>query len=164
VLVFAVLYGLTAAGSFVLVEAVRRSDPVWDGSVRGLAGLSRRSPHLALSLVVIMLSLTGIPLTAGFWGKFLVFAGASIGGYLWLAVAGMLGSVVSFGYYGRAIRSAYMAEPETSTAQAVEPDPSGASAGGAATAVTVGIAAAIVLVGVAPLIWGLAPVMRVVAR
>ena len=110
VLIFAVLYGLTSVASFIFVVALREVEPSWDGSIPGLAGLSRRHPALAASLVVIMLSLTGIPLTAGFWGKFLIFGAASVGGYLWLAIVGMLGSVVSFGYYGGTLRAAFMDE------------------------------------------------------
>jgi NADH-quinone oxidoreductase subunit N len=156
VLVFAVLYGLTAAASFVFVEALRLFDPSWDGTIRGLAGLSRRSPVLAASLAVIMFSLTGIPLTAGFWGKFLVFASASIGGYLWLAIAGVLGSVVSFGYYGAAIRSAYIDEQEQRYGEQIS-DGNVASPARLAT-VTVGVMAAlIVVVGVVPLASGLTP-------
>lgn len=157
VVVFAVLYGLTAVGSFVLVEALHSTDPGWDGSVKGLAGLSRRRPALAISLAVIMFSLTGIPLTAGFWGKFLVFASASVLGYLWLAIAGVLGSVVSFGYYGAVIRSAFMDDSPGGPVTDLRP-------GGLSGAVAVGIAVSIVIVGVAPLFWGLAPLLRVFVR
>jgi NADH-quinone oxidoreductase subunit N len=163
VLVFAVLYGLTAAASFVFVEALHRADPSWDGTVRGLAGLSRRSPALAASLAVIMFSLTGIPLTAGFWGKFLVFAGAAVGGYLWLAVAGVLGSVVSFGYYGAAIRSAYIDEaPSQEDGQSAE-EPS-ATRSRLATGTVGVLAVLIVAVGVAPLVSGLTPVFNALLR
>lgn len=163
VLVFAVLYGLTAAASFVLVEALHRADPGWDGSISGLAGLSKRSPALAASLTVIMLSLTGIPLTAGFWGKFLVFAAASVGGYLWLAIVAVLGSVVSFGYYGAAIRSAYIDEPPAldseEGAEGAPPIPMRLATG------TVGaLALLIVLVGVVPLASGLGPVITTLLR
>jgi len=161
--VFAVLYGLTAAASFVLVEAIRRFDPLWDGTIRGLAGLSRRSPALAASLAVIMFSLTGIPLTAGFWGKFLIFAGASVGGYLWLAIAGVLGSVVSFGYYGAVIRSAYIDEPG-------EPEVVGSVAAATAARSRVSVATVsvlavlIVIVGTAPMVSGLAPVLNALLK
>jgi NADH-quinone oxidoreductase subunit N len=163
VLVFAVLYGLTAAASFVLVEALHRADPAWDGSIGGLRGLSRRSPALAASLTVIMLSLTGIPLTAGFWGKFLVFAAASVGGYLWLAIVAVLGSVVSFGYYGSAIRSAYMDEAAPSEEEEpAEGAPAPHSRLG--TAMVGALALVIVLIGVAPLVSGLGPVITGLLR
>jgi NADH-quinone oxidoreductase subunit N len=160
VLVFAVLYGVTAAASFVLVEALHRSDPSWDGSIRGLAGLSRRSPALAASLGVIMLSLTGIPLTAGFWGKFLVFAYASIGGYRWLAIAAVLGSVVSFGYYGATIRSAFIDDDSGLTVF----DESVARSARLVTGTVVTLAVAIVLAGVVPLATGLGPVLRMLVH
>jgi NADH-quinone oxidoreductase subunit N len=161
--VFAVLYGLTAAASFVLVEALHRADPAWDGSIGGLKGLSRRSPALAASLTVIMLSLTGIPLTAGFWGKFLVFAAASVGGYLWLAVVAVLGSVVSFGYYGSAIRSAYMDEAAPSEEE--EPAEGAPAPHSRLGTATVGaLALVIVLIGVVPLVSGLGPVITGLLR
>jgi len=162
VLVFAVLYGLTAAGSFVLVEALHRTDPGWDGSIARLAGLSRREPLVAASLAVIMFSLTGIPLTAGFWGKFLVFAGASVGGYLWLAVAGVLGSVVSFGYYGAVIRSAYMDQQEGAPAvgaDVAEMDTTSTPSAGPVRFVIAAIALLVLVAGVAPIFYGLAPVL-----
>jgi NADH-quinone oxidoreductase subunit N len=163
VLVFACVYGLTAATSFVLVEALRRSDPSWDGSIRGLAGLSGRSPALAVSLAVVMLSLTGIPLTAGFWGKFMVFAYASVGGYRWLAIVGVLGSVVSFGYYGAATRSAFIDEdePREETAAGEE---GVAPVARLATGTVVGLALTIVLVGVVPLASGLESALRALFR
>lgn len=163
VLVFAILYGLTAAASFVLVQALHEADRTWDGTIRGLAGLSRRSPALAVSLAVIMFSLTGIPLTAGFWGKFLVFAGASVGGYLWLAIVGVLGSVVSFGYYGAAIRSAYIDEPATP-----DEEPAGEQVGsgrlGMAGSSAGVLAILIVVAGVAPMVWGYQGVLGALLR
>jgi NADH-quinone oxidoreductase subunit N len=163
VLVFAVLYGLTAAASFVLVEAIHRFDPSWDGTIRGLAGLSRRSPALAASLAVIMFSLTGIPLTAGFWGKFLIFAGASVGGYLWLAIAGVLGSVISFGYYGAAIRSAYIDEPREPEVVGSVARPTAAHSRISVVTVSV-LAVLIVIVGAAPMVSGLAPVLNALLK
>ena len=161
---FAVLYGLTAATSFVFVEALYRSDLSWDGTIRGLAGLSRRSPALAVSLVAIMLSLTGIPLTAGFWGKFLVFAYAAVGAYRWLAIVGVLGSVVSFGYYGAAIRSAFIDEPESDDDELPYVEPPVAPTARLVTGTVVTLATVIVLAGVVPLATGLEPALRALVR
>jgi NADH-quinone oxidoreductase subunit N len=148
VLLFAVFYGLTSAASFVFIVALQEAEPAWDGSVAGLAGLSRRRPAMALSLAVIMLSLTGIPMTAGFWGKFFVFAAAAVGGYVWLAIVGMLGSVVSFGYYGAVMRSAFM-DAETGESEPV------AKRAAVASLSTASLAVLILLVGVVPFIAGL---------
>ncbi len=117
VLVFGVFYALAAAGAFLAAEAAGEGEG-WDGSIASLAGLGRRRPVLAASLAVCLLSLTGIPLTAGFWGKLLVFASASTT-VLWLAIVGVVGSVVSFGYYGGVLRAVYLDE----TAEAPEPAP-----------------------------------------
>jgi NADH-quinone oxidoreductase subunit N len=163
VVVFAVLYGVTSAASFLFVVALREAEPDWDGSITGLAGLSRRHPSLAVSLAVVMFSLTGIPLTAGFWGKFLVFAYAATGGYLWLAIVAMLGSVVSFGYYGAVLRAAFMspAQPVAiPVADLAEAPPSAAAA--PATLATIALALLIVAIGVAPLLTTLDPLSRLV--
>ncbi len=120
---FAATYGFGVAGSFLAVEALRGGLPEWDGSVAGLAGASRKRPWAAFALAVSLLSLTGIPLTAGFWGKALVFLGGIDAGLLWLAIVGVVGSVVSFGYYGRVIRALYIDVPEAAgESDAVEPD------------------------------------------
>jgi NADH-quinone oxidoreductase subunit N len=133
---FMVVYGLAAAGAFLAVQAIAEGDPGWDGAIGGLAGLSRRMPVVAASLVVLMMSLTGMPLFAGFVGKLAVF-GTAIGTWTWLAVLGMLGSVVSFGYYGSVLRAAYLLEPK-------EAAPAGSPPWGPA-ALAVAIAAALVV-------------------
>lgn len=156
VLVFGVLYGLTSLASFIFIVALREAEPDWDGSIPGLEGLSRRRPALAASLVAIMLSLTGIPLTSGFWGKFLVFSVASVSGYLWLAIAGVLGSVVSFGYYGGVLRAAFMDEEKAAAPAEEAPQPEApARLRGFATVATVVLAILIVAVGVLPFVMGL---------
>ena len=153
-LFFIGLYGLTSVASFVFVVALREVDGGWDGSIRGLAGLSRRHPMLAASLVPIMLSLTGIPLTAGFWGKFVVFGIAATQGYLWLAIVAVLGSVVSFGYYGGVLRAAFLDQP-VGSGDRPETAPGLALASGSAAASAVALAVIIVLIGVLPLVTGL---------
>jgi NADH-quinone oxidoreductase subunit N len=164
VLVFAVLYGLSAVASFVLVEALRGVDPGWDGSIGGLAGLSRRRPALAASVAIVMFSLTGIPLTAGFWGKFLVFASATVGGYLWLAVVGVLGSVVSFGYYGSVIRAAYIDVPVPGDEAPMSGEGVPDSRHRLSTSTTVLLAVVIGVAGVVPLASGLTPFMAALIR
>lgn len=77
-----------------------------------LAGLHRRSPLLALALMVSLFSLAGIPPTIGFTGKFLVFVAAIEKGYLALVLVAMVNVVVSLYYYLLVIRAAYLLEPQ----------------------------------------------------
>lgn len=76
-----------------------------------LAGLSRRSPVMAAMLSIFLLSLTGVPLTAGFFGKFYIFKAALDADLVWLAVLGLLNSAVAAYYYLRIIVMMYMQEP-----------------------------------------------------
>ena len=75
-------------------------------------GLAARHPLLALTLAVFLLSLIGIPPTAGFVGKFYLFGAAVKSGYVWLAVIGVLNSAAAAYYYLRLIVYMYMREPE----------------------------------------------------
>jgi NADH-quinone oxidoreductase subunit N len=79
--------------------------------IEELAGLHRRSPILALALLVSLFSLAGIPPTIGFTGKFLVFLAAVQKGYLALVIIAMINVVISLYYYLLAIRAAYLLEP-----------------------------------------------------
>jgi NADH-quinone oxidoreductase subunit N len=150
---FMACYAIAAAGAFMAVEAVSESEPEWDGNVAGLAGLARRRPGLAAALTVLMLSLTGMPLAAGFVGKLAVFSAAVWTGTPWLALVGVIGSVVSFGYYGAVIRAAYLSDnggPESLVPH--RPGPA-----------TVAVAVAAVLtvaIGFAPLIVGMDALAR----
>ena len=156
-IVFAGLYGLGAAGAFLVAEAVHEGDPQWDGSIAGLAGLSRRRPALSAALAALMLSLTGIPLFGGFVGKLGVFAGAA-GSLTWLAVAGVIGSVVSFGYYGSVLRAAYLAEEGEPTAEAV------ATSSGPAALVAISLAVLTVVFGLVPVLFGTRWLLFLIAR
>ncbi len=79
--------------------------------VAGLAGLHRRSPLLALALMVGIFSLGGIPPTIGFTGKFLVFTAAMEKGHFLLVLIAMANVAVSLYYYIQIIRAAYLLEP-----------------------------------------------------
>ena len=111
VLFYLLIYTFTTAGAFgalVLLEragheAVRLED---------FGGLATRHPMLAAALSIFLLSLVGIPPTAGFVGKFYLFGAAVKAGYVWLAVVGVLNSAVAAYYYLRLIVYMYMREPE----------------------------------------------------
>jgi NADH-quinone oxidoreductase subunit N len=79
--------------------------------IEELAGLHRRSPLLALALMVSLFSLAGIPPTIGFTGKFLVFVAAMERGYFTLVLIAMINVVISLYYYLLVIKAAYMLEP-----------------------------------------------------
>ncbi len=76
-------------------------------------GLARRHPLIALSITISMISLAGIPLTAGFMGKLYIFRDAIVGGYFYLALIGILTTLVSIYYYLRPIMAMYFHEEET---------------------------------------------------
>lgn len=168
---FAATYGFGAAAAFLSIEALRGANPDWDGSIAGMAGFAKKHPMISFTLAVSMLSLTGIPLTAGFWGKAFVFLGAVDNGTVWIALVGVIGSVVSFGYYGRVIRSLYIDEPMAGEPSAVEPEADNAGDSAADTGErvvapariwpAVAAAAIILAVGIIPMITGLDWVSRV---
>jgi proton-translocating NADH-quinone oxidoreductase chain N len=107
-------YLFTQLGAFfvaVLIGVQLGSDEIAD-----YAGLSRRAPVSALLMAVFMLSLTGLPPTAVFIGKFYVLAAAIDNGLLWLAVVGILNSVISLYYYVGVIRAMYVMPAATERA------------------------------------------------
>jgi NADH-quinone oxidoreductase subunit N len=76
------------------------------------AGLGRRYPALAAVMAVAMLSFTGVPPTLGFIGKFMLFQTVLQGGFIWLAIIGVVTSLISAFYYLRVIVIMYMQEGE----------------------------------------------------
>ena len=75
------------------------------------AGLGRRSPLLAATLTIFLLSLIGIPMTGGFFAKFYVFSAALQSNLVWLMIIGVLNSAIGAYYYLRIIVAMYMREP-----------------------------------------------------
>lgn len=108
VVFYAMLYVFSNTGAFAVATAVE----VDTGStgMEAFAGLSRRSPMLAAIMTICMLSLAGIPPLAGFVGKFYLFSGAIQSGYLWLALIGLVMSMVSVYYYLSLARIMYIGE------------------------------------------------------
>jgi NADH-quinone oxidoreductase subunit N len=81
--------------------------------IKELAGLHKRSPLLAMTFMLGLFGLAGIPPTVGFTGKFMVFAAAMEKGLLWLVVVGMINATISLYYYLIVIKAAYLLEPTT---------------------------------------------------
>ncbi len=91
----------------VMVAADRRTIGIGD-----LAGLHKRSPLLAVALMLSLFSLAGIPPTIGFTGKLLIFAAAVEKGLFVLVVIAMVNVVISLYYYLLVLKAAYLAEPD----------------------------------------------------
>ncbi|GAB4084460.1 NADH-quinone oxidoreductase subunit NuoN [Myceligenerans cantabricum] len=108
ILFYLLAYGVATVGAFGVVSLVRERSA--DGVVLGEAtdltawrGLGRRAPWLTAAFSLFLLSMAGIPLTAGFVAKFGVFSAAVAAGFWWLAVVGVLASVVAVAFYVRVI-------------------------------------------------------------
>jgi NADH-quinone oxidoreductase subunit N len=101
-LVYLFVYAFMQMGAFAVVALMRRQDVVGD-ELKDLNGLFFRQPFAAVAMLLFMLSLGGIPPTAGFMGKFWLFGAAIESGYVWLAVIGVLNSAVSLYYYIRIV-------------------------------------------------------------
>ena len=107
-------YLFTQLGAFFV--AVLIGTQVGTDEIPDYAGLSRRAPVPAFLMAVFMLSLTGLPPTSVFVGKFYVLAAAIDNGLLWLAVVGILNSVISLYYYVGVIRAMYVMPAATERA------------------------------------------------
>jgi NADH-quinone oxidoreductase subunit N len=146
ILFYLAAYSATAIGAFAVVGAIeRRARPddepadAWD--LARFAGLARRRPALAFAMAVFLLSLAGIPPTAGFVGKLYIFQ-AAIGAQLYaLAVLGVLTSVLGAYYYLRVLVYMYMRPPEGETEAISTPAMSVALAAAVAVVVVLGVIA-----------------------
>jgi NADH-quinone oxidoreductase subunit N len=112
-LFYLLAFTLTSFGAWAVLLTMEQADGT-GLSLESLAGLGKRAPLLAAAMTVCMLSFTGIPLTLGFWGKFYLFRTAIEGGYVWLAVLGLLTSLLAAYVAFRIIRQMYFraGEPE----------------------------------------------------
>ena len=101
-LVYLWVYLFMQLGAFAIISMLRRQDVVGD-ELKDLSGLYFRKPFAAIAMLIFMLSLGGIPPTAGFMGKVWVFGAAIDQGFVWLAVIGVVNSAISLYYYYRVI-------------------------------------------------------------
>ena len=123
-LFYLVAYLFGNMGAFFVVEAVAQSDG--SEAISAYKGLAQRSPLLALSMLLFLLSLGGIPFVAGFWAKLFVFWAAVEGctGWCqmyWLVLVGAILTVVALFYYLLVAKRMYIDAPERTQPVAVSP-------------------------------------------
>ena len=110
---YIVTYVLTTLGSFGMIMLLSRQGFEAE-QIDDLKGLSRRSPWFALVMTIFMLSLAGLPPTVGFYAKLSVLqslVSTNVEGYLWLAIAAVVLSLVGAYYYLRVIKVMWFDEP-----------------------------------------------------
>jgi proton-translocating NADH-quinone oxidoreductase chain N len=145
VYVYLVAYLLMNLGVFAVAILRERQTGSTDITVQ-FGGLARSAPGLAALTAVLLLSLTGIPPTAGFLGKFYLFAAAVHSRqWAWLAFIGIINSVISLYYYMNIARAMYFGRPEHGEAEV--PDGSAAILTSPAFSIPVLAVAAIALIG-----------------
>jgi len=113
-LFYLVAYALTNFGTWGVVIALEQAEGK-GLAISDYAGLGRKYPALAAAMTIFMLSLTGFPPTLGLVGKFYLFRAVLSGGYVGLAIIGVLTSLISAYYYLRVVVTMYMQEGEPET-------------------------------------------------
>ena len=115
-LFYLVTYAVTSFGAWAVVIALEKLDGK-GLEIDNFAGLGRKRPLLAAAMTVFMLSLTGMPPTLGLVGKFYLFRTAIEGGFIGLAIIGVLTSLISAYYYLRVVVTMYMRDGDPETAR-----------------------------------------------
>ena len=112
-IVYAAAYSLATIGLFAILARMK------DYTIEGFNGLSKTQPVLAFTATIFLLSLTGIPLTAGFQGKFFMLLSAIENGkHIWLVIAAVVFAAISAYYYFRLIQAMYFKETVSETGNA----------------------------------------------
>ncbi len=110
VMFYLAAYALTNIGAFAVVTYFARKGERYV-SIDDFAGLAERQPAIAAMMTIFLLSLIGVPLTGGFFGKFYIFKAALDSHLVWLTVLGLLNSAIAAYYYLRILVVMYMKEP-----------------------------------------------------
>ncbi|MDK2742757.1 MAG: NADH-quinone oxidoreductase subunit N [Nitrospira sp.] len=113
VLLYLALYTFMTFGAFAIVAMLRKGG-VEGEEIEDFTGLARRHPLASLLMLIFMVSLAGLPPTAGFVGKLYVFMSAVEAGMTWLAAVALIFAVISAYYYLRVVMVMYMREPSDS--------------------------------------------------
>ncbi|HBG92656.1 MAG TPA: NADH-quinone oxidoreductase subunit N [Nitrospiraceae bacterium] len=140
VLNYLFIYAFMNIGAFAVVIMLR-SEGFKGDNISDYEGLAKTHPLAAALMLVFMFSLTGIPPTAGFMGKFYLFMSAVSAGYTWLAVTAVIFSAISAYFYLRIVMYMYMKEPKTAVQLSASP--------GIALALAITVIA-VLLIGVFP--------------
>ncbi len=114
-MIYMLIYAFMNMGAFAVVILLGRED------IKSYGGLAKTHPFISAAMLVFMFSLTGIPPTAGFIGKFYLFMAAINAGYTWLVVIAVIFSVASAFYYLRIVVNMYMKEMKEEAAIAPSP-------------------------------------------
>ncbi|HSC45289.1 MAG TPA: NADH-quinone oxidoreductase subunit N [Candidatus Acidoferrum sp.] len=115
ILFYLLSFGLVKVGAFTIVSQLGGKDEKYV-TLEDYAGLSERHPWAAAALSLFLLSLLGLPVTAGFFGKFYVFKAAVNANLIWLAVLMAVNSIIGAYYYLKIIVAMYMREPAKDSA------------------------------------------------
>ncbi|MCW5981259.1 MAG: NADH-quinone oxidoreductase subunit N [Bryobacteraceae bacterium] len=138
--VYILVYAFMTMGAFIVVVALRRKELIGE-DIDDMAGLIHKSPGYAVLMLIFLLSLAGIPPTAGFIGKYYIFLALLETGHYVLAAVAALYVAVAIYYYFRIVRSMFVSE-------AAETPP---------LATTVGVRVALAVTGVLTLVMGVYP-------
>lgn len=132
ILLYVAAYAFTNLGAFVAVIAI--SQRIGSDNIADYAGMWRRAPVLAVALAFCLVSLTGIPPTAGFWAKLYIFNAGVRADLVWLVAVGVVNTVVSGYYYLAVVRQMFLGDAEDESAVRLSP-----SIGVALLAATAGV-------------------------
>ena len=110
VLIYFMMYLFMNLGAFYVVMIVANKTGSED--ISAYRGIGYRSPIIGVAMALFLLSLTGLPPTAGFIGKFYLFSAVLDARWIWLAVVGAINSVISLYYYARVLRYMFLRDPE----------------------------------------------------
>ncbi len=118
IMVYFVMYLIMNLGAFYVVMVVAQKTGSED--IDDYRGLAYRAPWVAGAMAIFLVSLTGLPPTAGFIGKLWIFAAVlSKPGFVWLAIIGVINSVISLYYYARVFRNMYLRQGDEEKAQPI---------------------------------------------
>ncbi|MCK4963843.1 MAG: NADH-quinone oxidoreductase subunit N [Dehalococcoidia bacterium] len=106
---FLACYALTNLGAFIAIIAI--SNKINSDEIADYSGMVRRAPLYAIALALCLISLAGIPPTAGFMAKIYIFSAGVNAELLWLVIIAVINSVISAYYYLRVVRVMFLGEP-----------------------------------------------------
>ena len=110
-IIYITIYTVSTLGVFAFILSMEKEKILLD-KISSFSGLSKSHPFYALTFTILLLSLAGLPPLAGFFAKFYIFRSLIIGDMLWVAVIGILGSVVAAYYYLKIIKIMYLDDSE----------------------------------------------------